>query len=259
MATHQILFGTLDLTEYIEVQDENVPNRLNVQLVPKRHGGVVSEVPVFGPRTVRLQGSVYSPDGTKEALRNLIKTIEVGLGTTRKKLYYFSDRYYNAYKSGMTWMWVPGSAMLVAKISIEFLCDDPFEYTSVDPSAQSFILTSGHTPVDITNNIYKRTVTLTNNGNYFAYFISTVTADQGNAVVYSIIRNNTISRNNQYTGTVVINDAVVIDNGGLTVKNDGVDDLANWNGSWLWLNAGINTLELEGNPGTYSFIYRERY
>lgn len=261
MANHVIHFVrngvTLDLTEDVETYDEGNPVRLNAQAVPKRHGALISEVPVYGPRQIRMTGHLYGDD--KEDLRDQINTIKQKLGNTRGKVYLFDDRYYNAYAANFSYSYVPGSAMLVAVFGIEFMCDDPFGYAETAPGATVRSLTSGDTPIDVTNGIYREEFTLTNNGNEFVYLKVTVLAG-ASQLTNCVVRNQTISHLWQYNGIVSATKSLIVDSVTFNVTNDGVKDLANWSGSFIWLEPGSNTIQIEGSvPATYTFEYQERY
>lgn len=259
MVDHSIKFGDYDMTEIVEEIDDGSNTRINAQSVGKRHGAFISSEPVLEPRKIKIRGTLYSSDGTKETLRDQIRELAKELGFERKRLKVFADRYWNAYKGQFSHAYIPGTALLVARFSVEFFCDDPFEYEDPDPAATEVILTSGDDPIDPSSNLYGKDFTLDNDGDLFSYLKVTVTADQGNAVTQAIIRNQTEGVLEQYTGTIGIGNSLVIDNGIFSVKNNGVEDLANWAGTFLWIDPGTNNFRIEGEPATYSFEYKKRW
>src|SRR3990167_9696399 len=153
---HQIKFNDYDLTELVEEQDEGRPVRINAQVVPKRHGAIISEAPVYGPRQIRLRGTIYGaePDPVQDC-RDQIGAIQEACNNRRSQLTMFTDRYYNAYCTNFQYAYVKGSALQVANFAVEFVCDDPFAYSAVEPADVVRTLTDGDTPVDVTNNIYR--------------------------------------------------------------------------------------------------------
>jgi len=257
MATHLIKFGDLDITDYIELQNESMPNRLDFRGMPKRHGAVSASQPVLDIRRIRLQGVIYGT--SDEDTRDKIRELEAALGYEQKKLYYFNDRYYNAIKENFSWAWIPGSAMLAAAIEISFACPDPFEYAETDPTPEVESLTSGDTPVDITNHIYKKQFVVANGGGSYVFFSTSVLVNGGYPSLYVVIRNLTTGYLQKYMTTVLNGSTLVIDNLGYTVKVDTVDKLTYFYGTFLWLDAGNNTIEVEGAPAQYTFTYKERY
>jgi hypothetical protein len=267
--THQIKFGTLDLTDYIEQHQDSNPTRLSIQAVPKRHGGLVSELPVLDIRKINLRGVVYADknavDGPAD-LRTKLRAIEAALGYTRQKLYMFTDRYFWAYKTGWSHQIVPGTGMLVAAITMEFTCDDPFEYTATDPTPVTQTILASDTVVDVTRQFYKRSFVINSPGSVYAWIKTTVSANQGNAVSRAIVRNLTTVKQWAFTAAAgglsgIINAAqsLIVDGKFFTVENNGVSDLVNWLGTFVWLQQGDNTIEIEGSKAQYTFEFPERY
>lgn len=250
----QLKFGTLDMSDAVESWEQSLDTRLNQMLVPKRHGVLISEVPVVGARMVRLKGRTQAVDFT--TLRTTIDLMEKLLNAGRQKLFLAADRFLYAYKASFGYGYVPGAALAAIDFSIDFLCDDPFFY---DTTSQSDVrsLTTGDT--NMGGGFYKEAFIHTNPGTVFAYPIITVNANQGVSLTKVIFRNLTNTRTFQYTGTVVAGTSLVIDCGNLSVRNNGVEDLANWNGLFATLDVGANSLEIEGNPATYTIAYTARY
>lgn len=260
--THQILFNSFDMTEIIESYDEGRPTRVNAQIVPKRHGAIISEAPVYAARQIRMQGTVYGDPGVADPVadcRSQLNDIQEACNNRRSKLYLFTDRFYNAYCTNFQYSYVKGSGLRVAMFSLDFVCDDPFAYSETDPADVVRTLTDADTPIDVTNGIYREEFTITNNGNIFIYPTITVQAT-GGALNNVVIRNLTTSHLQQYTGTILSGKSLVISNNGFTVLNDGESDLANFSGHFIWLDPGVNTMQIEGTvPATYTFDFKERF
>lgn len=259
--THQILFNNYDLTELIEEHDEGRPVRLNAQVAPKRHGAIISEVPVYGPRQIRMRGSVYGSGADPvQDLRDTMNDLQEACNNRRARLTMFTDRYYNAYCASFNWGYVKGSALQVAQFAVEFVCDDPFAYSAADPTDVVQTLTTSDEAIDITNNIYRKSFNLTYGGNAFTYPNIIVTAGASVEVIHVVIRNLTTGYLQQYTGTIAVLKSLIISNSGFTVRNDGEDDLVNFSGNFIALEPGINAMEIEGSaPATYTFDFVERF
>lgn len=261
MVTPLISFRDYDLTEMIEEQDEGRPVRLNAQVAPKRHGVIISEAPVYGQRQIRLRGKVYGEGADPvEDCRNTLNAIQAACNNQRGQLKMFTDRFYNAYCMSFNYAYIPGSAMRVANFALEFVCDDPFAYAVDPPDPEVQNLTSGDVAIDVTNNIYRKSFTLTNPGNVFVYPTITVLAGASVPIVNVVIRNLTTGYLQQYTGTIAVVTSLIINNGGLTVENDGTSDLGNFSGNFISLSPGANSMQIEGTaPATYTFEFNERY
>jgi hypothetical protein len=249
------MFGTLDLSDAIDEYSEAVDTRLNSMQVPKRHGVLISEVPVLNGRVIRCKGRIQAVDYT--VLRGTMDTIGRLLNSGRQKLRIVDDRYIWAYKQSFAYAFVPGAALCAADFSIDFLCDDPFWYEE-ETTTETFVLADTDTPVGGGN--YLKEINLTNGGEVFVYINVQVDADQGYDVDKVLVRNKSQEdRTFQYTGTILQGKSLVVDSNQFTSKNDGVDDLTNWAGYWIALDKCTATFELEGKPATYTFSWQQRY
>lgn len=255
MSSIIIKFDTLDISEVVESLQDQMDFRINMQLVPKRHGGLLSEVPVAAPRRIKITGRIS--EVSHDVLRNTVRGVNQKLSEGRKKLRWHDDRYVNAIKEQFGYSYVPGSAMRSADFTMAFICDDPFEYTDATFTSTE-TLTAADTAVDVTNNIYKKSFVYNNTGTAFNFLKVTVTASNG-PITKVIVRNQTTSRLETYTGTIASTKSLVMDNGNFSIKNDGTEDYVNWSGSFIWINASNNTIEIEGTPGTYLFEFSPRY
>lgn len=265
MATHAVSFNSYDLTDIVEAHSDQSNTRVAMQTVPKRHGALLTDVPVLDIRKVQLKGIYYG--STKEAVRDKIREVEAALGYTRGKLRLYTDRYYWAWKTDFSWSYVPNTGLLVVIMTMGFACDDPFEYSDAGVNNVMQIINNGDTIVDITRNYRKKAFTLTNNGSAIAFLKVTVQANQGNALTRVIIRNLSLSptRQEAYTaavdgsGVVASGQSLIIDNGFFTVQNNGIDDLKNWAGTFLWIASGVNNMEIEGEYAQYNFEWNDRW
>lgn len=264
MVTHQILFNSYDLTNIIEQHQDQNNTRISIQTVPKRHGGLITDLPVLDIRKITMRGVVYATDNA--SCRDIIRNIEAALGYTKSKLYLFTDRYYNAYKSGWSWSYVPNTNLQVATITMEFTCDDPFEYLDTPPPLVDEVITSGDIVADITHGYYTKHFNIVNPGNVYVPMVITVSADQGVAVTLALAANDTIGKSWLYqaafgglSGIINAAQSLIVDTGFFTVKNNGISDLVNWQGTFIWLAPGVNAMTITGNKATYTFSFPGRF
>lgn len=262
MATQVLIFDNVDLSEYVQSWQEISPTRLNAVTVPRRHGALISDAVVQDARRINLAGRIVSPDGTALGLRDLLEDISELLTRQNKRLQLWDDRYIVAYKSSFGVQYVPGSSMRAVDFTIEFLCVDPFWYSTASSTAGALVvpnLTTADQAIDITNNIYRKALTINNPGSIFVYPIITVTAI-GTPLTRITVRNLTIGRLFTYEGTVAAAKSLVVDTSGFTVVNDGTDDLTQWAGDFLWLMPGSNSMEIEGTaPAAYGWAWTDRF
>ena len=258
MATQVITYDSVDISEYMETWSETNNARINAVTVPNRHGALLTSAIVEDARQISNSGRIISPDGTAEGMRDLLKDLLELFGRKNKRLQLWDDRYLIATKANLTFAYVPGSAMRAVDFSLTFFCADPFMYNDATSGA-FYNLTNGNTVVDITANIYKRSFTVTYEGDFLIYPLWAVVAGPTVPLTNITIRNLTIGRQFYYNGTVAVNKSLVVDSAFFTVENDGENDLTNWNGDFIWLVPGDNEIEIEGTPpATYSLNYYVR-
>jgi hypothetical protein len=260
--THAVSFNGYDLTDIIEAHSDQMNTRVSMQTVPKRHGALLTDVPVLDIRKIQLKGVYYGPD--QQTTRDKIRAVENALGYTKGKLKLFSDRYFNAWKSAFSSSYVPNTNLQVVIMTMEFSCDDPFEYDEGNPFVQATVLSVGDTTTDITNGFHKKQITINYPGTAVAYLKTVVTADQVGAVKEVIVRNLTTGKSWTYAqtasgGVIASTQSLVVDGNAFTVQNNGINDLPSWNGIFVWLVAGNNVIEIEGTPATYTFYWDQKY
>lgn len=243
MATIQVKFDDLDFTETVVNWEDQAPMRLDAQEQPKRHGAILASQPVLSARRIVIRGLVQEQD--KDILRTTLDNMNKVFHRPNKKLRLYDDRYMWAYLSDFAFAFVEGSAGASAAYTATFICADPFIYSDTGGSDGPRTINSSDTPVDITNgNIYKEAFTINNSGSSFVY--PTYNFVALGAVTRIVVRNLTTGKTFTYTGTLALNDTLVVNAGTLSVKKNGVEDLTNWNGVFVWLDPGDNSMEVEG-------------
>lgn len=242
------------MSDAVESWEEAADTRLNAMQVPKRHGVLISEVPVLGPRMVRVKGRTQH--SSFENLRATIDTMQRILNSGRQKLHLWSDRYLYAYKSSFGFGYVPGTGLVAMDFSIDFLCDDPFWY---DLEGESISEVLDASDVSLGGGQYQSDISLSNDGTVFNYPVITVTADQGSVLTQVRIQNLTTGKEFLYDGSVALGNSLIVDCSRFTVQNNGAEDLTNWNGVFLDLVRGSNSIRISGQPATYNFQWVNRY
>ena len=264
MANISITFDGVDVSQYFATWQETENSRLNLVSVPRRHGAIVSDAITQDARQITIEGRIQETDAV--TARTTLDTLSELFSRTNRKLTLWDDRAINAYKAQFGWTYADGGAMCVIDFQLIFFCADPFWYSNT-PTAQGqqFISNLNTTDIliDFTNNLYKISPTsIAVNGTFIAYPVWTVYATSI-PLKFITIRNLSIGRQFTYTGTVLVGTSVIIDTANFTVMNNGVSDLTNWTGDWVWLDpsvpGGNNSIQFEGTaPAAYSWTYTPR-
>lgn len=256
MAIYQIKWDDVVIDDSVEQLAIGSPKDVTMMRVVKRHGGLVSEVPTVGPRTISLRGKIQ--EQTFDLFWSKVDELEKIFSRFNKKFYIRNDRYIRAYPISFGWAPIEGSGGLSAAYTVELKCADPFWYEESGVVSTTKNLTSGDTAIDITAGYYRESFVINNIGTAFAFLKVTVNAVS--QITRAIVRNTTTNRAWTYTGTVPITKNLIVDAGNFIVTNDGVEDLTNWNGSFIWLEPGNNSIEIEGTVNAdYTLEYSPRY
>lgn len=257
MPTQIIKFDDVDLSDYFSTWQETCGSRLNAMTAPRRHGAILSEAVVEDARRIQIKGTLMAD--TPEELRDILDDLGELFMRRNKRLQLWDDRYRFSYKSDFTFAYIIGSAMRAVDFDLAFFCPDPFWYSTTGDT-EPYELNTGHTVIDVTNSIYRRAFTLTNNGKVTVYPKITVTAGASVPLTTITVRNLTQGLYFVYTGTIAVTKSLVVNPNLLIVTNDGEEDLTNFNGDFLGLRMGANSMEIEGTtPATYTFEWTSRW
>lgn len=275
-----IKYDNLILTDEVYDFLPSNPNRVPIAGVSKRHGAVVTDVPTAAERQVQLKGVIYGreydvTDPSAGAIARL-DTIAAALSEFNKPLYYTSSRFINAYPTGFNWAFRHGSAGKVIDFAINFICPDPFWYTTTDVEDQTVeLLNSDSAESGFPGSKIKNAV-INNSGTAYTFVKVTVTnANALSSLSRCRVVNQTIPvdagipyRDWVYSNSVLpgAGSELVVDSSAMTVVNRGfidaegfLKDLEHWVGTWLWLEPGNNTIQVAGTPeADYLFEWRPR-
>lgn len=238
-ATIQLKFGSLELddTNNITVSDitEKCASSVRTISIPKTDGAI-AETAKIGAKTITIKGDIA---GTSyDDLRTNIQALKAGLLNGLQKLTKDDERYiycqcksfsykYDHLTNRATW-----TAQLIAHYPF-WLAETATSDTRTPTSGVGYTITnSGNAPTRVKLEI-------------------TPTASMADACQ---IENQTTGESFQYRGTVANGDTLEVDNRYDTedfeVLNDGDDDHANYEGDFITLNAGANTIVFTGTAST---------
>lgn len=231
-----INIGTYDLdsTNGVSVDDISISIAKQVQeyALPKFHGSIIP----IGKRksmSVRLKGSVSSTN--YDALRTLLDSLKNAFDDTSEKKFTTDDdrQLFVQYKS-FSYSW--RALRTYAIFTVELVASDPY-WLSQTLNSDSAIRSTGVG------------FTITNSGNAPTRVKVTITAGAGGILANDIkLENQTTGETFQYNeaigaaGVLVVNNKV--DTADLVVTEDGVSNFPDFQGDFLTLNPGANTLVL---------------
>lgn len=249
-----IVFGSytfpLTFTAVSDAADSDVPRAQ----IPRRHGSVAL-AGYLTERKIRVTGSLIGADGNHPitnctVFRTALDALKGACNGGAGSLYVdpAGDRYYaNAQKLTLM-VTSPAEYLAMADIDVDFVCPDPFAYsTTLSSDTWNSGLTSGATHV-VTNGA----------GDAFAVPVITITLAATAALALTISNNTTgeaCTLNGTPTGTVI-----VIDTGAEDVYYSGGPPggaFGLFDGIFPTLALGANTLQITlgaGNAATISSI-----
>lgn len=246
-----INIGTFDLdsTNGVSVDDITVTINKQVQeyALPKYHGSIIP----IGKRksmSIRLKGSVVSTN--YDALRTLLDSLKNAFDDTSEKKFTTDDdrQLFVQYKSfGYSWK----ALRTFANFSVELVASNPYWLSQT-------LNSDSRTPTTAVG------YTIANAGNAPTRVKITFTAG-GAAISNDIkIQNTTTGETLQYRGNLASSAVLIINNkvdtSDLVVTNAGTSDFANFEGDFITLNPGNNTIVVTcGNMGTVLLEYRDAY
>ena len=245
----KIQFGTYDISADVNVDiaswEDNSDVRIKENLIARRPGGII-ELGQLSPIEVKIKGDVRGSSLT--ALMTNWDTFAKNIFNKKAKLYLLDDRYIEDAQvrergSGYA------AGFLKKPFSLTFLSGKPF-WIAETASQDVKVISASPTQWAVTMA-----------GSAYAKPKITIAADQGVPLSNISFENVTGDKTFSYVGTVSAGDSLVIDcdDDGLTVENDGVDDIANFTGYFWELLAGANTVKYTGQNCTITVDWRDRW
>lgn len=236
-----------DFSDEVETIEWNDSSRIPLEIVPRRHGAIVTEDVVLEPRTLWLKGAINS--STVALAESRLNTLKKQMNAGAKQLRFDSTRQITAYKSSGDYNFQEGTGLRGVDYNLMFLAVDPFWYDITQRSVDQAITYSPFVWAH------------SNTGDAFVYPTISIIADGGGTVSNISINNLTIGKSITFTGTVASGKTLAIDMANFTALNDGVNVLNNMSGSWFHLASGSNIMAIyyTGSAHTVRMVYYPRW
>lgn len=239
-----VKFGGYDFKEYVEEWREMTNIITDSAEVPGRDGSYIRGGRL-GPREFELRGSLDA--ASENALRTLRNALRAGILKKTANLTILDDRYVKCRCTAYSDDYVPGSALLVLNFTAIFTSDLPYEQTvALQASGIITSTTSGDTDISVTNA-----------GNQAAWVRITIDAPVSTPISNNLsVENVMTGKTFNYLGDIAAGESLVVDTlvNPPTVKNNGVDDIANFDGSFIQLDPGVNTIRVSTDVGAEILI-----
>ena len=235
----QLKFGTFTLDNGAAycVDDIQISEKKNVSTheIPKTDGEIAEEAKRKAI-TITVTGTIGGAD--YDALRTLIDAMNAAVHGGIQKFTMDDDRYIKAQVDSFRKKWI--TFRTLASFEINITAHYPF-FLAETPSV------SDTTPTSTVG------YTITNNGNAPARVKIEITPSAEMADECKI-ENQTNGKSFQYRGTVAATEKLEIDNfydgDEFQVLNDGADDIENFEGDFITLEPGDNTIVFTGTAST---------
>ncbi len=251
MANIQLKFGTLalDSTNNITISKINWKDSRSIQTsnIPVTDGAIAEEAKL-GAKTLIVEGDIAGSG--YDALQANIDTLEAGLKSQGLAALTKDDaRYIMAQLKDFTFDYVHPTRL--AKWTATFVAHFPFWLSETE-------LTDSRVPASDVG------YTINNPGNAPARVKFTFTAPGGGISDNLKVENQTTGKSFQYRGNVSGYESLEVDNrydtDDFEVLNNGVEDHANFEGDFITLNPGDNTIVFIGTENTIvAMAYRATF
>lgn len=247
--TLKIQFGAYDISAdpNVDISDweENSNSRIEEYSIAHRDGAIV-DLGRLSPIEIKVKGQVLG--STQAALKNNWDAFLKNILLKKDKLYFHDDRYVEDAQvraKGNS----NSAGLLVIRFNLSFISGKPF-WKAVAASQDTKVISSSPTQWAVTMA-----------GSAYAKPKITFAADQGEALNNISFENVTGNKTFSYVGTVASGKSLIIDcdDDELSVKNDGINDMANFTGYFWELLTGANTLKYTGQKCTIVIDFYDRW
>lgn len=232
IGTFSLDSGAIYSISSVEIQEQKT---INTHKIPKTDGSLAET----GRRdfiTISIEGTIANTD--YDALRTSLDALKAAFQNGLQQFTLDDDRYITAQLSSFDKRYVRMRTLIEFKAS--FIAHFPFWLALVETD-------DSRTPVSGVGYV------ITNNGNAPARCKITITALSSPIVDNIQIQNLTNGKSFQYRGTLLGYQSLVADNRYSTddfaVTNNSVDDTQNYEGDFITLEAGANTIVFTGAVG----------
>jgi len=236
----QIKFGSLTLddssTFLIDKITAKETKSVNTHKIPQSRGSI-AEVAEREALTISISGSISNDD--YDALRSSLDSLKAGLQDGLQKFTTDDDRYIMAQLESFSYDYVKLRTMVAWEAT--FIAHDPY-WLAETPTVDE------RTPTSEVG------YTIANNGNAPTRVKIEITAPSGGISDDCKIENQTNGQSFQYRGDIAEGEVLEVDNrydtDDFEVLNDGDDDHVNFEGDFIDLDTGNNTIIFTGPAGT---------
>jgi len=245
-----LTFGSLALkdTNNITIEKVSYSERKSVKesKIPKMDGSI-AEVGKRGALTINVSGDIAGSD--YDDLRTNVNALKAGLQNDLQTFTTDDDLTIKAQLSSFKFEYI--TLRTLAKWTAKFIAHYPF-WLADTATTDDRVPTSGSG------------YTLTNNGNAPARCKIEITAPAGGIADAIQIENTTLSQLFKYRGTVTVGNVLEVDNrydtDDFEVLNNGADGHVDFEGDFITLGAGANTVEYTGTAGAgVKFYWKDTY
>ena len=224
----------LSSTNNIAIEDINIQIAKAVRSfeLPKSYGSVVP-IAKRSSAIFRVKGTIIDSD--YDALRTGLDSLKSKLESSSEyQLTIDDDRYMNVQYRNFAYSWK--KLRTFAVFNFDLIASDPFWYASTATTANPQSWTTGVT------------FTVTNSGNAPTRLKITITCGATPVSDDIRIENTTTSDLLQYRGSLTTGQVLVINNrvdaADVAVTKDGVNDIVRFEGDFITLNPGANSIKL---------------
>lgn len=243
---------TLEFGDYtfpnqtFEVEGFPVNNNIKEGAISRKHGPVI-QTPFLRSRKFKIRGIIHN--STKASSLAELDTMQQNLLASESFFRDRADREIKAYASRFRANQEEGSDKAIINVEIDLVAQNPFFLAVGASIIESIVIPDGTTTFNIDNL-----------GNVFAepkiYGFAS-----GGTINDDFTLTNTSNANQQarFRGDIVDGATMVMDTGELTVLNDTVDGLSDFEGDFLDLVLGSNIFSYDGSTITLTIEHRRRW
>lgn len=245
---YTLTFGNYTFpNQTFEVEGLPLQNDISSQRIPRKHGSVIQS-PYLRERKISVRGIIHN--NSLEDSNNELMDLQEALFAGEENFQYRSDRYIKCYVNKLDVDFEKGSDKRVINVKIDLIAQTPFAFSS-GASYSDVQSISGTTD----------TYSIVNGGNVFSEPIFKIYASGG--TITDSIRITNLSDDEKflrYRGTVNNGETLEIDSENLTVLNNGVDGISDFEGDFLNLLGGqTNNFQFVGMTCTLTTEWRYRW
>ena len=238
MATIAVKFGSHNLgtTEDVEQIQVRSGHVVEPVYIPRKNGFLVP-AGSLGFGEISMSGKLVSTTYTN--LRTARDTFKAAVKGAKQQLTFDDERYIYCQLRDFDWAFITMNTCLFWTAT--FVADEAKEYSITFQSDSEVSPSSG-----VAYN-------MTQNGNATTRAKITITNTSGGSISGFTFENTTTGELFKYVGTLADTKALVVNNfagttdTAITVTNDGVDDIANFQGDPITLASGTNALKYTGS------------